>query len=95
MNELGYGLAWRVLDAQFFGVAQRRRRVSLVGGAGDRGSQTRRAAYADQSEAAEAQTWHLAGARRWEEEMKDMELEKKATSPAVSRRSEDRRLGDG
>lgn len=31
MDELGYGMAWRVLDAQFFGVAQRRRRVFLVG----------------------------------------------------------------
>ena len=31
MDGLGYGLAWRVLDAQFFGVAQRRRRVFLVG----------------------------------------------------------------
>ena len=31
MDELGYCLAWRVLDAQFFGVAQRRRRVFLVG----------------------------------------------------------------
>ena len=29
--ELGYGLAWRVLDAQFFGVAQRRERLFLVG----------------------------------------------------------------
>lgn len=36
MDELGYGLAWRVLDAQFFGVAQRRRRVFLVGHLGDR-----------------------------------------------------------
>lgn len=35
MDELGYGLAWRVLDAQFFGVAQRRRRVFLVGSLGD------------------------------------------------------------
>lgn len=35
MDELGYGLAWRVLDAQFFGVAQRRRRVFLVGVLGD------------------------------------------------------------
>ena len=34
MDELGYGMAWRVLDAQFFGVAQRRRRVFLVGRAG-------------------------------------------------------------
>lgn len=31
----GYGCAWRVLDAQFFGVAQRRRRLFLVGRAGD------------------------------------------------------------
>jgi DNA (cytosine-5)-methyltransferase 1 len=30
-----YGLAWRVLDAQFFGVAQRRRRVFVVGYLGD------------------------------------------------------------
>lgn len=35
MDKLGYGLAWRVLDAQFFGVAQRRRRVFLVGHLGD------------------------------------------------------------
>lgn len=37
MDELGYGLAWRVLDAQFFGVAQRRRRVFLVGSLGEGG----------------------------------------------------------
>ena len=35
MDALGYGLAWRVLDAQFFGVAQRRERVFLVGCLGD------------------------------------------------------------
>lgn len=33
--ELGYGFAYRVLDAQFFGVAQRRRRVFVVGHFGD------------------------------------------------------------
>jgi DNA (cytosine-5)-methyltransferase 1 len=33
--ELGYGVAWRVLDAQYFGVAQRRRRVFVVGCLGD------------------------------------------------------------
>ncbi len=33
--ELGYGFAYRVLDAQFFGVPQRRRRVFVVGCAGD------------------------------------------------------------
>ena len=31
LEELGYSMAWRTLDAQFFGVAQRRRRVFLVG----------------------------------------------------------------
>ena len=31
LDDLGYGLAWRVLDAQFFGVPQRRRRVFIVG----------------------------------------------------------------
>ena len=30
-NELGYHVAWRVLDAQYFGVPQRRRRVFAVG----------------------------------------------------------------
>ena len=30
LDDLGYVGAWRVLDAQFFGVAQRRRRVFLV-----------------------------------------------------------------
>lgn len=29
--EIGYGVAWRVLDAQYFGVPQRRRRVFIVG----------------------------------------------------------------
>ena len=39
VQKLGYGsLAWRVLDAQFFGVAQRRRRVFLVGRLGEGGS---------------------------------------------------------
>lgn len=30
-----YGVAWRVLDAQYFGVAQRRRRVFVIGCLGD------------------------------------------------------------
>ncbi|MDT8894207.1 DNA (cytosine-5-)-methyltransferase [Halomonas sp. I1] len=33
--KLGYGFSYRVLDAQFFGVAQRRRRVFVVGHLGD------------------------------------------------------------
>jgi DNA (cytosine-5)-methyltransferase 1 len=35
LGELGYGFAYRVLDAQFFGVPQRRRRVFVVGYSGD------------------------------------------------------------
>jgi DNA (cytosine-5)-methyltransferase 1 len=34
-GELGYGFAYRVLDAQWFGVAQRRRRVFVIGHLGD------------------------------------------------------------
>ena len=33
--QLGYGVCWRVLDSQYFGVAQRRRRVFVVGHLGD------------------------------------------------------------
>jgi DNA (cytosine-5)-methyltransferase 1 len=35
--ERGYRIAWRVLDAQYFGVPQRRRRVFIVGCLGDSG----------------------------------------------------------
>jgi DNA (cytosine-5)-methyltransferase 1 len=35
LGELGYGFSYRVLDAQHFGVAQRRRRVFVVGYLGD------------------------------------------------------------
>ena len=38
LGELGYGWAFRVLDAQWFGVAQRRRRVFVVGCLGDQAS---------------------------------------------------------
>ena len=34
-DENSYGLAWRILDAQYFGVPQRRRRVFVVGHLGD------------------------------------------------------------
>ena len=36
--ERGYRIAWRVLDAQHFGVPQRRRRVFIVGSLGNRGA---------------------------------------------------------
>ncbi len=35
LGHIGYGFAYRLLDAQFFGVAQRRRRVFVVGRLGD------------------------------------------------------------
>ena len=38
MVEIGYGIAYRVLDAQYFGVAQRRRRVFVVGCLGNAAS---------------------------------------------------------
>ena len=38
MEKFGYGMAWGTLDAQFFGVAQRRRRVFLVGCLGNGGA---------------------------------------------------------
>jgi DNA (cytosine-5)-methyltransferase 1 len=37
LAERGYGLAYRVLDAQYFGVPQRRRRVFIVGCLGNNG----------------------------------------------------------
>lgn len=37
MADLGYSCAWRVLDAQYFGVPQRRRRVFIVGRRSDNG----------------------------------------------------------
>jgi DNA (cytosine-5)-methyltransferase 1 len=41
LADLGYGWCYRVLDAQFFGVAQRRRRVFIVGCVGDPGRAAR------------------------------------------------------
>lgn len=35
LDDIGYSCSWRVLDAQYFGVPQRRRRVFVVGHLGD------------------------------------------------------------
>jgi DNA-cytosine methyltransferase len=37
LAECGYGVAYRILDSQYFGVPQRRRRVFIVGSLGDSG----------------------------------------------------------
>lgn len=38
LDELGYGVSWRVLDAKFFGTPQRRRRTYIVGSLGTLGA---------------------------------------------------------
>ncbi len=43
LAEIGYGCAWRVVDARYFGVPQRRRRVFIVGCFGDDGERAVRA----------------------------------------------------
>lgn len=35
--QLGYGIAWRLLDAQYFGIPQRRRRIFIIGCLGEGG----------------------------------------------------------
>lgn len=34
LDELGYGVSWRILDAKYFGTPQRRRRVFIIGSFG-------------------------------------------------------------
>jgi len=38
LEQLGYCISWRVLDSRYFGVAQRRRRVFIVGSLGNTSS---------------------------------------------------------
>ena len=58
LGELGYGFAYRVLDAQYFGVAQRRRRVFIVASLGGWG---RAAAVLFERE---SMLWHPAPSRK-------------------------------
>ena len=75
MDELGYGVSWRTLDARYFGVPQRRRRVFLVASLGsDRSAEvlfeceggcghsvSRRTSWQDSSGASDERP-HVAGA---------------------------------
>lgn len=75
MDELGYGVSWRTLDARYFGVPQRRRRVFLVASLGsDRSAEVlfeceggcghsvaRRASWQDSPSASDERP-HVAGA---------------------------------
>ena len=56
MADIGYSCAWRVLDAQFFGVAQRRRRVFLVGCAGGGGGAAAAVLFEPESVSGNTQT---------------------------------------
>ncbi len=58
LAELGYGWAYRVLDSQFFGVAQRRRRVFIVGHLGTNGERAGAVLFESES-----LPWHPAPSR--------------------------------
>jgi DNA (cytosine-5)-methyltransferase 1 len=61
--ELGYGVAYRVLDAQHFGVPQRRRRVVIVGHLGDDGGASAQVLLEPESSAGDPAAGSAAGAR--------------------------------
>ena len=49
LGECGYGIAWRVLDAQYFGVPQKRRRIFIVGHRGKAWTQSAEVLFESQS----------------------------------------------
>lgn len=67
--DCGYGIAWRVLDAQHFGVPQRRRRVFIVGHLGGTGRTSaeilfeREGGSGDSAQSLEAEPQVAGGAR--------------------------------
>ena len=58
LGELGYGFAYRVLDAQHFGVPQRRRRVFIVGHLGDGGQRAAQVLLEPESMCGDSQPSH-------------------------------------
>lgn len=49
LADLGYSVAWRVLDAQYFGVPQRRRRVFIVGRRNSNGASVAKVLFESES----------------------------------------------
>lgn len=49
LGECGYGIGWRVLDAQYFGVPQKRRRIFIVGHRGTTGAESAQVLFESES----------------------------------------------
>ena len=60
LADIGYRVAWRVLDARYFGVAQRRRRVFIVGHLGD-GADPREVLFEPESSSRDLEASHPTG----------------------------------